>query len=287
MPLFTRILAPVDFSDASRAAACYAGALAARTGARLSLLHAVQPMPAAFDYSMVGPSDQVLRELSESLEARALQQLERLEVPGDDIRRTLSDGDPATEILRAAESDRADLIVMSTHGAAGLQRVFGVGSVTLRVLGGATCPVLTGLDFSAPPPVTGGTIVCALDLGPSAPRTLQWAGRAARELGARLTVVHATTLADKKQAGLIDDGWHEVLARRLTLHFQQLLTSGGHDAEIVIDDGSVHQVVAKTASETNAGWVVIGRSATLGVADRLRANTYDIVRHAPCPVVSV
>jgi nucleotide-binding universal stress UspA family protein len=287
MALASRILAPVDFSAPSRAAACYAAALAVRTGSRLHVMHTVTPAPAILDFSMVDASDQVLKGLLETRERRALEYLERMDLPGSHIRRTLAEGEPATEILKAAEAEHSDMIVMSTHGANTVQRVFGVGSVTLRVLGGATCPVLTGVKFSEPAAVSHGNIVCALDLGATATRTLEWAGQAAREFDARLVVVHATTLREKKLAGFVEDGWYQNLAARLTKHFRDLMDAANLHGDVVIDDGSPHEVVAKAASTQNAGWVVIGRSASQGVMDRLRANSYDIVRRSPCPVVSV
>jgi nucleotide-binding universal stress UspA family protein len=45
-------------------------------------------------------------------------------------------------IARAAARERADVIVIGTHGRSGLERVF-VGSVAARVIGTAPCPVLT------------------------------------------------------------------------------------------------------------------------------------------------
>jgi universal stress protein A len=287
MALISKVLAPVDFSEPSRAAACYAAALAVKTNSQLSVMHIVQPAPALLDFSMVDASDDVLRELLETREQRALDYLERIDLPGSHIRRTLAEGEPATEILKAAEAEHSDLIVMSTHGANTVQRVLGVGSVTLRVLGGANCPVLTGVKFSETPLVKNGMIVCALDLGPTAARTLAWAGQAAREFDARLVVVHATTLRDKKIAGFVDDGWYQGLLSRLTTHFRGLMETAGVQGDLILDDGSPHEVVAKTAVSKQAGWVVIGRSASQGVMDRLRANSYDIVRRSPCPVVSV
>jgi nucleotide-binding universal stress UspA family protein len=51
-------------------------------------------------------------------------------------------GDPALQIVRAARSMRADLIVMGTHGRRGVSKFF-LGSVAERVIATAPCPVLT------------------------------------------------------------------------------------------------------------------------------------------------
>jgi nucleotide-binding universal stress UspA family protein len=54
----------------------------------------------------------------------------------------LLDGPPAERIVRAARGQRADLIVMGTHGHTGFTRLV-LGSVAGRVVSHARCPVLT------------------------------------------------------------------------------------------------------------------------------------------------
>jgi nucleotide-binding universal stress UspA family protein len=54
----------------------------------------------------------------------------------------LLQGLPAEQIVRAARSKRADLVVLGTHGRSGLPRLV-LGSVAERVIGLARCPVLT------------------------------------------------------------------------------------------------------------------------------------------------
>jgi nucleotide-binding universal stress UspA family protein len=58
------------------------------------------------------------------------------------------DGDAATEILSAAASSNADLIVMGTHGRTGLARLV-LGSVARNVVHHATCSVLLVREGSA------------------------------------------------------------------------------------------------------------------------------------------
>jgi nucleotide-binding universal stress UspA family protein len=54
----------------------------------------------------------------------------------------MAEGDPAGAILRAARENQCDLIVMGTHGRAGLNR-FLRGSVAEEVVRKAPCPVMT------------------------------------------------------------------------------------------------------------------------------------------------
>ena len=51
-------------------------------------------------------------------------------------------GDPAAEIVRVADEEGVDLIVMSTHGRTGLTRML-MGSVAELVVRRASCPVMT------------------------------------------------------------------------------------------------------------------------------------------------
>jgi len=57
------------------------------------------------------------------------------------VEELVAEGDAGDEILRAAEVNRVDLIVMGAH--AGRAGLLGFGSTTHDVLRGATCPVLT------------------------------------------------------------------------------------------------------------------------------------------------
>jgi nucleotide-binding universal stress UspA family protein len=52
------------------------------------------------------------------------------------------EGKPAEEIVKLANKENANLIVIATHGYSGFNR-FVFGSVTERVVRTARCPVLT------------------------------------------------------------------------------------------------------------------------------------------------
>ena len=58
------------------------------------------------------------------------------------VKEVVEVGVPYRDIVRKAADERADLIVMSTHGRTGLEQVM-LGSVTAKVVARATCPVLS------------------------------------------------------------------------------------------------------------------------------------------------
>jgi nucleotide-binding universal stress UspA family protein len=51
-------------------------------------------------------------------------------------------GDPAAEIVRVADDEHVDMIVLGSHGRSGLRRLL-MGSVAEVVVRKAPCPVLT------------------------------------------------------------------------------------------------------------------------------------------------
>src|ERR1700674_1212892 len=112
-----KIIAPVDFSERSPGAARYAGRRACHFHAELTLLHVIDS--GAYEvsaYEFTGPVVSALpaerRREAEALLANFL--------PGEfrnmNVRRIVLSGDPASEIVEFAHSERATLIVIPTHG---------------------------------------------------------------------------------------------------------------------------------------------------------------------------
>ena len=128
-----RILVATDFSLCSLNALGHAEDLARKVDAELILLH-VEPVPIAGselgDVAHAGAE----REL-----ARTADGLRRYH-PG--VRTILRAGAPDEEIVDAAATERASLLVMGTHGRTGLARAL-LGSVAEAVVRRAPCPVLT------------------------------------------------------------------------------------------------------------------------------------------------
>jgi len=136
LPIHT-ILHPTDFSEQSRPAFDLACSLARDYGATLVVAH-VAPPPLALPTEgvVLGPV------FEDTAELRARLEQVRPADPRVAVRHRLTIGPPAEEILAAAEEEKADLIVMGTHGRGGLSRVL-MGSVAEAVLRKAPCPVLT------------------------------------------------------------------------------------------------------------------------------------------------
>jgi len=144
MSRFHTIVVALDFSDSTPDALDSALALAAaEVDSRLHLLHVV---PSAVPPLWTDePSPMDLGPIERARAAAALEQLTTLAVsraldPAN-VTTAVEVGAPANEIARYAETHRADVIVLGSHGH-GLVRRFLLGSVADKIVRQAPCAVL-------------------------------------------------------------------------------------------------------------------------------------------------
>jgi nucleotide-binding universal stress UspA family protein len=136
-----KILCPVDFSDDSLTALDYAADFARQNDGQLILLHVVDN-PLADQY---GPARQnFYAEVEHALEKsqQMLTDAIRTHAAGVACETMVKRGNPYEEIIDVANAQHADVIVMSTHGRTGPQRLV-IGSVAEKVVRTAPCPVFT------------------------------------------------------------------------------------------------------------------------------------------------
>lgn len=132
-----RILVPLDFSDPARSALAYAAGLGHTFGAELVLLYVAEPPPFAPDLSdSHGYEERMTAHARDRLQAATQEYLDQ----GFKTRALVRFGRPAAEIVAAARDEQVDLVIIATHGRAGLKHL--LGSVTEKVVRLATCPVL-------------------------------------------------------------------------------------------------------------------------------------------------
>jgi len=114
MALIKNILCPVDFSPSCVAMAAYAKRAAALFGAKVSLVHVVDPAR----YSGLELYERSPFEVQEehlSVGRERLDSFLAAEFPASDFPRILASGDAASEIAQVARNGRFDLIIMPTH----------------------------------------------------------------------------------------------------------------------------------------------------------------------------
>jgi len=141
--LFYRIVVPTDFSDCAEEAWRLAQRLAAASDAELVLVHVLVEAPlfneGSFTMDRVHNVFEAARKWGqESLDAW----MNQAQAKGLKARVALRTGVPYREIVDLVTDERADLVVIGTHGRGGIDRAL-LGSVADRVVRLAPCPVLT------------------------------------------------------------------------------------------------------------------------------------------------
>jgi nucleotide-binding universal stress UspA family protein len=143
------ILVPIDFTETSERALDYAVDLAKRLGANVTVMHAYElPIYGFPDGALVASVDVATR-ISQASQEGLDAALEKRQGSGVALRAILRDGPPAEEIATVALEQKADLVVLGTHGRRGLRRAI-MGSVAEEVVRACTCPVLTVHDPNGP-----------------------------------------------------------------------------------------------------------------------------------------
>ena len=136
MPIFERILCPIDFDDNSMAALRLAARLAERDRATLYLMHVIRVVEEA---TVAAPT---IFEQDEGTTQAELQKIVQNQLRGISHTLVMRYGNPAEQIIAAEGELAADLVVMATHGRTGISHLF-FGSVAERVVRESVCPVLT------------------------------------------------------------------------------------------------------------------------------------------------
>ena len=141
MGRYERILVPTDGSEETREAVEHAIDLAAEHDATIHALYVVNS--ASFSGLPMESSWESVAAMMNEEGLAALDEVEGIAAErGVPVERALVDGNPSREIVRYAEDEDCDLVVMGTHGRGGIDRLL-LGSVTEKVVRSSSVPVLT------------------------------------------------------------------------------------------------------------------------------------------------
>lgn len=295
------VVAGIDASPESRAAAHWAAREAVRRGATLRLLHAwrLHPRPAAnvpMDMTERSWARQILKEASDSVRAAH----SGLEVVDQQVKDS-----PVAALLEAAE--RAELLVLGSRGLSGVTG-FLLGSVSARVVARSPRPVVlvregensadehflvpSGVSPDEIPEIPYRDIVLGLDTDHPCDDLIEFAFAAARRSGAALRVIHtfsappgyatADRVVPPPGPGLLADHEHAVVT---ALHPWREKFPEVAVTETVVE-GRAGTELIRAAS--GAALLVVGRrirDSRLG--PRTGPVTHAVLHHAGCPVAVV
>jgi nucleotide-binding universal stress UspA family protein len=290
------ILCPVDFSDASRHATQYATAIATLTGARIIALHVHQPALATIP-AVVGRDDPIAQPLaagSADVRARIAAQFVHGRFDSAEVIPEVVVGEPAETIADRARIERADVIIIGTRGAGGLQHLL-LGSVTEDVIRKSTAPVLAVPPHAAAMPDLPFTrVLCAVDLSASSLSAIQMCQRLLGHRSPAVTLLHVVDDPAENELFLARPydvhrhaGELETRVRASVREVTAPLFAGRRSPDIRVAHGRASEQILSVASEIGAELIVMGvhgRKA-LGVAI-FGSTTNDVLRRATCPVLA-
>jgi nucleotide-binding universal stress UspA family protein len=283
-----KILLPVDFPNTSLRVIHQAAALARHFHAEIVMLHVITPQSRAAGVPDGGPALAAWDMLAAVIKAAEKSEDRSLarELAGLHIQRILVRGDAAHAIVQMAQKEKADLIIMPSHGSAFCQ--FLLGSVTAKVLHESACPVWTGahVEDASLQELAIRNVLCAVDVNTYDRKTVSWAARMAAEFNARLALAHVTDGVEFWGPGgdYVNVKWKDSLVSNASEHIAALQRTAGTKAEVFIASGNVASGLCKAVSDAKADLLVTGCYPYGG---RLRTHGYATICAVPIPVLSV
>ena len=140
-----KILLPIDFSGASKELLKFATYFAEKFSATIFIVSVVE-FPYTYSYYEFDPLDAIAKLKGDVMDYAHKQMDTFLEDNRDKmtvpVESSLLSGRVAEELIRYAENERVDMIIIGTHGYKGLDRMI-FGSVAEKVIKLAPCPTLT------------------------------------------------------------------------------------------------------------------------------------------------
>jgi nucleotide-binding universal stress UspA family protein len=278
---FSNILFATDFSKQSNIALPFALSIAHKFGSKIFAAHVLAPPPLGNfpTIEVQALAAQALREAHDSI-----QEVERRlgAIPHEtEVRK----GEIWEELCAITKSENIDLIVLGTHGRAGISKLM-IGSVAERIFRQSTCPVLTvGPNVSGEPGSVADihTILCPIDFSPESLAAFPYAVSLAQENQARLYLIN-----------VVPDPIPQDEEVSLLASLKALVPPDANlwcEPKAFVESGDVGERILEQAEELGVDLIVLGTrpvSTLAGARTHLgTATAYKVVSRAICPVLSI
>ena len=182
------ITVPTDYSAAATVAIDHAVDIAKRFGAEIHLVHVLED--GAYT-GVFAPSSKSEYKDKERAQLRLQDDAEKLRKDtGLHISHQVVTGRIYEEIVRVAEEEKADLVVMGTHGASGWAEFF-VGSNAFKVVTQTDCPVLSIQQNATKTELKN--IILPIDQTPESRQKVRHAAAFAKKFGSTIHIASLLT----------------------------------------------------------------------------------------------
>ncbi|WP_318309405.1 universal stress protein [Flagellimonas crocea] len=267
------IIVPVDFSNQSEKALKVAASLAKKHKAELYVLHMLELSPALMGESGYISQEQVVH-LIKLGEQRFNDFLNKPYLKEVNVVPVIKHYKVFSEVAEVAQKHNADLIVMGSHGADGLEEIF-IGSNTERVVRTSDVPVLVIKgnmgDFDPE------NFVFACDFESESVPALKKAKEMAKLLGSKLHLVYINTPGDDFLS--TDDAYAKI---------SKFLDEANVGMEVeIFNDYTVEKGVINYCDKLSADLIGIPTHGRKGLSHFFMGSIgEDIVNHSEAPVIT-
>jgi nucleotide-binding universal stress UspA family protein len=256
MPNFKKILWVTDFSDEAQEAFLYADIFSKAFKAELIALHVVPDFsPALYDTASVIRGELIKRVDFVKREAEA--RLEKLKKAKSSAFKTLvKEGNASKTIIKVAEEEAADMIVMGRKGMSAIEKLF-IGSVANQVLRNSPVPVLLTKKKKGKPRFN--KILVPTDFSEQEEVERDYAWSLAKALDSDLTLLHVLELHD-----------YEFSPKVLEEMFDSILSRLKKRKKREKEDIEVSEEVVRAID------------ASVGIVDYTETNKFDLIVISTC-----
>jgi nucleotide-binding universal stress UspA family protein len=279
-----KILVPTDFSENAQLAIAFAANLARKTSAEIYLLHVVENED---DYSGVSTSGEwnsyIAAETAEIptmiglLKVTAVRMKEIMKQPALDgitVYDNVEVGLPGIHINAAAHKYKADMIIMGTHGVAGITARL-IGSTAEKVVQLADRPVLTIREKGTMEPKK---IIFATDFSPEAEEVFPTVKEFADIYGSEIHLLTVNTKENFESYLQSENKANEFRERHNVTDYPFT----------VYNDHSTEAGILHFAKDIKADMIAIGSHGRSGLARFFNHSiSEDLVNHSFQPVLTV
>lgn len=269
-----------DFSPCSEHALEHALAAARHFGATLHFLHILRP-------SQFPMAAELMPALADAADRDYDQLIARLtrdhRLDGIEVRRSIEQGEIPSLAGAFVRDHHIDLLIVGTHGRTGLPRLF-LGSIAQQIFHYVGCPVLA-VGPSAPgsgPQLQLRRVLFATDLSPDSLAAVPYVLTAVEEWHTELDILHVCKSGNPAHRGVM-----EQLAASLARQRADR-TDATPPPRWEVLRGKASPTILDFAARTRADLIVLGLKPqrTLYTASPW-SHAYEIIRQAPCPVLSI
>ncbi|HET7818521.1 MAG TPA: universal stress protein [Bacteroidia bacterium] len=271
------ILIPTDFSECANNALRFAAFMAKKTGATLNLVHVLDVPAVGPQGSSEGTVDDVpyMIDVLKATKARMKKLLTLPFMKKVEVMQNIEIGNVTESIMKAAQKHKADLLVMGTHGAKGLQEIL-IGSTAEKVVRNSHIPVITIKDEITEPNVE--KIVYATDLSDEFESVFPEVERVAKLLGSRIEVVKVVTRLQFEPTKN---------TQRMIAKLKRKFKESDFSASVYYDYNK-QQGIRRYAHSSKADLIALGTHGRHGLSHFFNGSiAEDLVNHSSLPVLTI